>query len=159
MIIFFLIFFFRCFVGVFFFSMFELHICLLHEREKRIQELFLTLYESLPLVVAEPDRSSKRGSSYKFASGRRVLGFLTFLASRNCFDSGDLTEVFEEPQGFKIENLKNLYNALLKYAEDRAQNGDWHLDFAGPVNAEEELRKRISKCFVRVHQRLQFLTL
>ena len=67
--------------------MFELHLCLLHEREKRIQELFLTLYESLPLVVADPDTSSKRGSSYKFASGKRVLGFLTFLASPKCFNS------------------------------------------------------------------------
>lgn len=62
MIIFFLnFFFFVALFGVLFLSMFELHLCLLHEREKRIQELFLTLYESLPLVVADPDTSSKPG--------------------------------------------------------------------------------------------------
>ena len=77
------------------------------------QELFLTLYESLPLVGADPDTSSKRGSSYKFASGKRVLGFLNFLASPNCFNSSDLNEVFEKPQGFKIETLKGLYQFLV----------------------------------------------
>ena len=127
--------------------------------ENRIQELFLTLYETLPWVAPETDSSSKRGNTYKFAIGRRILNFLKFLASQNDVDSDDVSRFFEQPQGFKLETLKDLYKALLKYAEDHVDNGHWRLDFAGDVNPQEEMRKLISKCFVRVHQRLQFLTL
>lgn len=118
------------------------------------------MFECLPFRVDDADGSSRRGQSYKFAQGRRIKGFLTFLVSKH--SSGptmDWDEFFETPQGFKVAKLKDLYDALLKYATDRIRQGEWRLEFADPTNSAEDLRKLISKCFVRVHQRLQFLTL
>ena len=84
-------------------------------------------------------------------------GFLSYLKLQHPQTSMD--EFFESPSGFRIGQLPVLYADLHTYVQDRVSQGGWELDFAEKQNVSEELRKVISKCFARVHQRLQFLTL
>ena len=118
-----------------------------------IEELFNALGPCLPWKVVE--KRSKRSSSWKFAHGKRIVGFLNFLRARH----PDVHEIFSEPCGFQIGRLRDLYDTLNEYVIERCRQRQWVLDLEDATALEQELQKLISKCLVQAYQRLRFLAL